>query len=70
MFLVTGLTHCTIRSDWLLVYGDLDGEESIMLERVPVDTLNDYGGTPSGVTPSTREEEDSAPPAADDDLPY
>ena len=80
---------------WLLVYGGLDSEGSVMLElqdgrvvtrreRVPVDTLNDYGveeegprhssysqsHAPLNITPGAREEEDSAPPEADDDFPY
>src|SRR6056297_2893611 len=79
-FLIESLIEAS-EGAWLIVYGGLDGEGSIMLElqdgrvvtrreRVPVDTLNDYSDAPSGVTPSTREEEGSASPEADDDFPY
>src|SRR6056297_1287868 len=79
-FLIESLIEAS-EGAWLLVYGGLDGEGPVMLElqdgrvvtrreRVPVDTLNDYSDAPSGVTPSTREEEGSASPEADDDFPY
>ena len=62
---------------WLLIYGGLDGDASVMIEaqdgkivtqreRVPVDTLNDYSDEDSA---GKEDDNDRAMPE-DDDIPF